>query len=155
MVADSNRGRPLQSADDGAALALAAVAGLAAAQDFPTKPISLMVPFAAGGPIDAVARTLAQGMGKALKQSVIVENVVDAGGTIAPTKLKTAALQTAIAEAAFAQKMSELGSQVVAKDKAPPAVRCEPRARRAAATCRVLFAPGRTGPAGPRARIVG
>ena len=75
----------------GAALALAAVAGLAAAQDYPTKPVSLMVPFAAGGPTDTVARTLAQGMGKALKQSVIVENVPGAGGTIAPTKLKNAA----------------------------------------------------------------
>ena len=67
------------------------MAGLAAAQDYPTKPVSLMVPFAAGGPTDTVARTLAQGMGKALKQSVIVENVPGAGGTIAPTKLKNAA----------------------------------------------------------------
>ncbi len=75
----------------GAALALALVATLASAQDYPTKTISLMVPFAAGGPTDTVARTLALGMGRALKQSVIVENVPGAGGTIAPTKLKGAA----------------------------------------------------------------
>jgi tripartite-type tricarboxylate transporter receptor subunit TctC len=74
-----------------AALALAAMASLAAAQDYPTKPVSLMVPFAAGGPTDTVARTLALGMGKALKQTVIVENAPGAGGTIAPTKLKSAA----------------------------------------------------------------
>jgi tripartite-type tricarboxylate transporter receptor subunit TctC len=62
----------------------------AAAQNYPTKPISLMVPFAAGGPTDTVARGLAQAMGKHLGQTVIVENVPGAGGTIAPTKLKNA-----------------------------------------------------------------
>ena len=72
-----------------AAVALA-FAATSAAQQFPTKPISLMVPFAAGGPTDTVARSLAQGMGKALGQTVVVENVPGAGGTIAPTKLKGA-----------------------------------------------------------------
>ena len=57
------------------------------AQTFPSKPISLYVPFAAGGPTDTVARSLAQAMGKVLGQPVIVENVAGAGGTIAPTKL--------------------------------------------------------------------
>ena len=70
------------------ALAFATVAG---AQGYPTKPVSLMVPFSAGGPTDTVARSLAQGMGKALGQTVVVENVPGAGGTIAPTKLKGAA----------------------------------------------------------------
>jgi tripartite-type tricarboxylate transporter receptor subunit TctC len=69
------------------ALAFATMAG---AQGFPTKPVSLMVPFAAGGPTDTVARSLAQGMGKNLGQTVVVENVPGAGGTIAPTKLKSA-----------------------------------------------------------------
>jgi tripartite-type tricarboxylate transporter receptor subunit TctC len=70
-----------------AAAALAFAAG-AFAQAFPTKPISLYVPFAAGGPTDTVARQLAISMGKALGQTVIVENVPGAGGTIAPAKLK-------------------------------------------------------------------
>ena len=65
-----------------------ALAATATAQTYPTKPISLMVPFSAGGPTDTVARSLAQMMSKHLGQTVIVENVPGAGGTIAPTKLK-------------------------------------------------------------------
>jgi tripartite-type tricarboxylate transporter receptor subunit TctC len=72
------------------AVALALIAPPAIAQDYPTKPISLMVPFAAGGPTDTVARSLAQAMTKSLKGTVVVENVPGAGGTIAPTKLKNA-----------------------------------------------------------------
>ncbi len=71
--------------------ALAAMVVPAAAQDYPTRPIALYVPFAAGGPTDTVARMLGVAMGKALKQTIVVENVVGAGGTIAPTKLKNAA----------------------------------------------------------------
>jgi tripartite-type tricarboxylate transporter receptor subunit TctC len=66
-----------------AALALAAVAGAAYAQAFPNHAITLVVPFAAGGPTDVVARTLAASMGKTLGQSVVVENKLGAGGTIA------------------------------------------------------------------------
>ncbi len=73
-----------------AAACALAFAATAAAQQYPTKPISLMVPFSAGGPTDTVARSLAQMMGKHLGQTVIVENVPGAGGTIAPTKLKNA-----------------------------------------------------------------
>ena len=60
----------------------------AAAQDYPSRPITLLVPFAAGGPTDIVARTLGQSLGKVLKQVIVVENAVGAGGTIAPAKLK-------------------------------------------------------------------
>ena len=60
------------------------------AQTFPDKPISLIVPFAAGGPTDVVARMIAIPMGKALGQTVLVENAVGAGGTIAATKVARA-----------------------------------------------------------------
>jgi len=70
-----------------AALAFAAAAS---AQPYPTKSISLYVPFAAGGPTDTVARALGVAMGKALGQTIVVENVPGAGGTIAPAKLKGA-----------------------------------------------------------------
>ncbi len=63
------------------------VAGAAAAQGFPSKAISIVVPFAAGGPTDVVARMIAVPMGKALGQTVVVENAVGAGGTIAAAKI--------------------------------------------------------------------
>ncbi len=58
---------------------------------YPDKPVSLVIPFAAGGPTDAVARMIAVPMGKALGQTVLVENVVGAGGTIGVTKVAKAA----------------------------------------------------------------
>jgi len=70
-----------------AALALVAVATAAAAQDFPNKPITVIVPFAAGGPTDTVARLVAQSMTNYLKQQVIVENAGGAGGTIGANKV--------------------------------------------------------------------
>jgi tripartite-type tricarboxylate transporter receptor subunit TctC len=71
------------------ALAAAAVAGTAVA--YPDKPITVVVPFAAGGPTDKVARDLAVVMGQHLKQTVIVENVGGAGGTLGATKVAKAA----------------------------------------------------------------
>ncbi len=64
--------------------------GAAAAQDYPTKQISMMMPFAAGGPGDAIARIVAQGMSEALKQQVFVENVGGAGGTIGTARVAAA-----------------------------------------------------------------
>ena len=58
---------------------------------FPDRPVSLVVPFAAGGPTDVVARMIAIPMGKSLGQGVVVENAVGAGGTIAATKVARAA----------------------------------------------------------------
>lgn len=63
----------------------------ALAQDFPAKPITVVVPFAAGGPTDVVARTLAQVMSQPLKQPVIVDHAAGAGGTIGTTKVARAA----------------------------------------------------------------
>jgi len=57
--------------------------GLALAQNYPTKPITLIVPFAAGGPTDIVARTLAATMSKTIGQTVLVDNKLGAGGTLA------------------------------------------------------------------------
>jgi len=64
---------------------------LAQADTYPSKVISLVVPFAAGGPTDTVARVIAQAMGNDLKQQVIVENVAGAGGTVAAARVARAA----------------------------------------------------------------
>ena len=67
-------------------------AGQAAAQQaFPAKPLTLIVPFPAGGPSDALARAVAQGMAADLKQTVVVENIGGASGTIGLTKFVNAA----------------------------------------------------------------
>jgi tripartite-type tricarboxylate transporter receptor subunit TctC len=61
------------------------------AQEYPNKVITMIVPFAAGGPTDTVARLIAAPMSKTLKQQVIVENVVGAGGTIAANRVAKSA----------------------------------------------------------------
>jgi tripartite-type tricarboxylate transporter receptor subunit TctC len=66
----------------GAALVGAFSAPLAQAQDYPTNPVTVIVPFAAGGPTDTVTRLVAESMSKTLGQQVIVENVGGAGGTL-------------------------------------------------------------------------
>jgi tripartite-type tricarboxylate transporter receptor subunit TctC len=65
-------------------------ASLALAQDYPSKVITIIVPFAAGGPSDTIARLTAQSMGVALKTQMIVENVAGAGGTIGAARLTQA-----------------------------------------------------------------
>jgi len=67
----------------GALAALAVFAGgPATAEDYPTRTITMVVPYPAGGPSDVVARIIADGMSKALGQTIIIENVGGAGGTI-------------------------------------------------------------------------
>ena len=61
------------------------------AQTYPSRPITLVVPFAAGGPTDVVARSLSIPMGKALGQTVLIENKVGAGGTLAAAAVARAA----------------------------------------------------------------
>ena len=74
-----------------AAAGLAALPQGARAQAYPTKPISVIVPFAAGGPTDALARILGQRMGEVLGQQIIIDNVAGAGGTIGVAKAARAA----------------------------------------------------------------
>jgi len=69
---------------------LAIVSSAFAQQQYPTRNINMMVPFAAGGPTDTVARVVAQAMSKPLGQTVIVENRPSAGGILAPEQVKNA-----------------------------------------------------------------
>src|ERR1700681_4244650 len=71
----------LSGAACGALLMLAgALSGAAVAQNFPSHPMVMVIPFAAGGPQDVLGRIIAQSMGEALGQTVIIENVGGAGG---------------------------------------------------------------------------
>ena len=58
--------------------------------DFPDKAITLVVPFSAGGPTDKIARDIAESMRKTLKQTVVVDNTVGAGGTIGTARVARA-----------------------------------------------------------------
>ena len=62
----------------------------ASAQEYPNKVITMVVPFAAGGPTDTVARLIGVPMSKTLEQQIIVENVAGAGGTIAANRVAKA-----------------------------------------------------------------
>jgi tripartite-type tricarboxylate transporter receptor subunit TctC len=64
------------------AIALPAFSSSTRAQTYPTRPITLIVPFNAGGPSDLVARVVGEHMSRTLGQQIVVENVVGAGGTI-------------------------------------------------------------------------
>ena len=72
-------------------LVTATLAGTSIAQSYPTKPVTLVVPFSAGGPTDILARSLAAAMSKNLGQAVVVENRIGAGGTIAAGAVAKAA----------------------------------------------------------------
>src|SRR5512133_2612994 len=65
----------------GFALALGLIA-IASAQSYPSRPVTMVVPFAAGGPADTIGRIVPDGMRAPLGQPVIVENVAGASGTI-------------------------------------------------------------------------
>jgi tripartite-type tricarboxylate transporter receptor subunit TctC len=70
--------------------ALAMATQITAAQNYPTGPVTLVVPFAAGGPTDLVARMMSVPMSKFLGQTVIVENTAGAGGTLAAQRVARA-----------------------------------------------------------------
>ncbi|MDM0015574.1 tripartite tricarboxylate transporter substrate binding protein BugD [Variovorax sp. J22P168] len=74
-----------------AALALALAAGTTAAQTYPAKPVTWIVPFAAGGPTDALARNIAERVARELGQPIIIDNTPGAGGTVGAAKAARAA----------------------------------------------------------------
>src|SRR5262245_51799131 len=75
----------------GLSIALAmALVSTAQAQDYPNRAINIIVPFAAGGPTDTVGRLLGQAMGKTLGQTMVVENIGGAGGTLGAAKAAAA-----------------------------------------------------------------
>ncbi len=71
--------------------ALVAAAGSAAAQDWPTRPVTVVVPWAAGGPVDTVARIMTARISEILGQQFIVENVGGAGGSTGAARASKAA----------------------------------------------------------------
>jgi tripartite-type tricarboxylate transporter receptor subunit TctC len=75
----------------GFALALALLATSASAQDYPARPITLIVPYAAGGGNDVMARIVAERMSRTLGQQIVIENKGGAGGSIATRQIAKAA----------------------------------------------------------------
>jgi tripartite-type tricarboxylate transporter receptor subunit TctC len=71
--------------------AMLALGGSATAQDWPARPVTMVIPFAAGGPQDTIGRVVAQRMSEILKQQVIIENVGGAGGSTGSLRVKNAA----------------------------------------------------------------
>ena len=65
-----------------ALMAIAAYSGIARAENFPSHPITIVVPFSAGGPTDSMARILGERMQRSLGQTIIIENVTGAGGSL-------------------------------------------------------------------------
>src|SRR5258708_33253285 len=77
-----------------AAFVLAVIfTGLSAApaQNYPSRPVTMVVPFAAGGPVDTIARIVGVPMGKTLGQTVVVESVAGAAGTLGVGRVARAA----------------------------------------------------------------
>jgi len=72
-------------------LVLSLVMAAARTQAYPTRPVSIVVPFSAGGPTDTIARIMAERMSRALGQPVLVENVTGAGGNIGVARVVRAA----------------------------------------------------------------
>jgi tripartite-type tricarboxylate transporter receptor subunit TctC len=81
---------PLRKAIIAAVAALIAFAASASAAEFPDRTITMVIPFAAGGPTDVLGRVMAQRMGEILKQTIIVENVGGAGGMTGGKKVADA-----------------------------------------------------------------
>ena len=74
-----------------AAFALAFIAGTVTAQTYPAKPVVWIVPFAAGGPTDALARSIAERVAREIGQPILIDNTPGAGGTVGAAKASRAA----------------------------------------------------------------
>jgi tripartite-type tricarboxylate transporter receptor subunit TctC len=74
-----------------AAALLLALTASAGAQDYPTRPVTMVIPFAAGGPQDTIGRVIGQRVSEILGQQVVIENVGGAGGTTGSLRVKNAA----------------------------------------------------------------
>lgn len=72
------------------AAAFAALSGAVSAADYPTRPITMVVPFSPGGPTDTVTRLVAESMSRDLGQQILVENVGGAGGTLGASRVAKA-----------------------------------------------------------------
>jgi len=94
-------------------LAALGLAASARAQDYPARSITVIVPFAAGGPTDIVARIVSDHMSKTLGQQLVVENVVGAGGTTGVTRAMRAAPD------GYTIVMGHLGTQAAAPSLYP------------------------------------
>jgi tripartite-type tricarboxylate transporter receptor subunit TctC len=75
----------------GAVCALLVACASAFAENYPSRPVTVVVPFPAGGPSDVVARIVTEHMGKVLGQTMVIENVGGAGGTIGSARVAAAA----------------------------------------------------------------
>ena len=64
------------------AIGMLAFADLAHAQDWPARPVTMVVPFAAGGPVDVLGRILAQYLGEVIGKQVIIDNLSGGGGMV-------------------------------------------------------------------------
>jgi len=84
---DNNNNRPARLLRAGGAILGMAFAVAAHAGDYPERPISLVVPYTAGGATDVLARTIADNLSKELKQTIIVENYPGAGGTVGQSRV--------------------------------------------------------------------
>jgi tripartite-type tricarboxylate transporter receptor subunit TctC len=92
-----------------AAAALAGSIAPALAQDWPTRPVTMIVPFAAGGAFDVLGRVLAPRMSEILGQQIVVENVAGAGGVIAAVRVAKASpdgYQFLLGDSSFAYDQS-------------------------------------------------
>src|SRR4051794_31503144 len=74
-----------------ASIALMVFAGVAFAQDYPTKPITLIVPWPAGGPTDVTMRAMADAASKNLGQPIVIENKAGGSGTVGPATMAATA----------------------------------------------------------------
>ena len=92
-----------------AAFALLAAAGLAHSQAYPSRPVTMIVPYAPGGSVDAVARFVVPKLTERLGQQVVVDNAVGAGGVILKSVIFTAAVPLNDARDASTRRLSVTG----------------------------------------------